>query len=87
MKATLVIFFLTVQSSYSDNSEEAATEQAFDTVQFFQSENSGWRIRTYARDQDVHVWSLGKQVVDIVALARTNEPPKTAADMSIHGTS
>jgi hypothetical protein len=73
MNATLVIFFLTVQSSYSANVESPATGDTFDTVQFYQSESSGaWRIKTYAADQDVHVWSIGKTVGDIVTLARSN---------------
>jgi hypothetical protein len=72
MNAKLVIFFLTVQSSYSANTEEPATDEAFDTVQFFESEAGGWRIKTYAMDQDVHAWSLGSKVDDIVSLAQSN---------------
>lgn len=68
----LVIFFLTVKSSYSADTEEPATDDAFDTIQFFESGTGRWRIKTYAMDQDVHVWSLGNQVEDIVALARSN---------------
>ena len=72
MNATLVIFFLTVQSSYSENTEQAASAEVFDTVQFFESDTGSWRIKTYATDQDVHAWFLGKSVEDIVALARSN---------------
>jgi|SRR5690606_25246387 len=72
MNTRLIIFFLTVQSSYSANTEEPATPEKFDTVQFFESDNGGWRIKTYATDQDVHVWALGKEIEDIVALARSN---------------
>ena len=72
MNARLVIFFLTVQSSYSSNMEEPATDDAFDTVQFFESDTASWRIKTYAMDQDVHVWALGNNVEDIVSLARSN---------------
>ena len=72
MKTVLVIFFLSVQSSYSDNTESPATDEAFDTVQFFASDGVSWRIKTYATDQDVHIWSLGPDVSDIVALARAN---------------
>jgi hypothetical protein len=72
MNTTLVIFFLTVQSSYSADSEKPAIGESFDTVQFFKSDSGGWRIKTYAIDQDVHVWSLGENVEDIVALARSN---------------
>src|SRR3546814_8266389 len=72
MKTVLVVFFLSVQSSYSGNTEIAATEDAFDTVQFYAANGTSWRIKTYAQDQDVHIWSLGSKVADLVALARTN---------------
>ena len=72
MKTVLVVFFLSVQSSYSSNTEEPATEDAFDTVQFYSANGSHWRIKTYATDQDVHIWSLGNNVQDMVALARAN---------------
>lgn len=72
MKTVLVVFFLSIQSSYSENSESAATKAAFDTVQFYAANGINWRIKTYAKDQDVHIWSLGENVTDIVALARAN---------------
>jgi hypothetical protein len=72
MNSTLVIFFLSVQSSYAKNTESEATEDAFDTVQFYESDRGRWRIKTYASDQDIHAWSLGDKVEDIVALARSN---------------
>jgi len=68
----LVIFFLAVQSSYIDNSEEDATDDAFDTVQFLANDAGTWRIKTYATDQDVHVWSIGATPEGIVTLAREN---------------
>ncbi|ADB17653.1 hypothetical protein Psta_2988 [Pirellula staleyi DSM 6068] len=72
MKTVLVVFFLSVQSSYSGDTETTATEEAFDTVQFYSANGTNWRIRTYARDQDVHIWSLGSDVADLVALARAH---------------
>lgn len=72
MKTILVVFFLSVQSSYSENTEVEATEEAFDTVQFYASNGASWRIKTYAQDEDVHIWSLGSNVDDLVALARAN---------------
>ncbi|WP_139224930.1 hypothetical protein [Dokdonella immobilis] len=72
MKTVLVVFFLSVQSSYSSNTEIAATEEVFDTVQFYSGNGTSWRIKTYAQDQDVHIWSLGSDVADLVALAREN---------------
>lgn len=72
MKTVLVIFFLSVQSSYSGNTEIAATPESFDTVQFYEANGSVWRIKTYAQDQDVHIWHLGSKVDDIVTLAKEN---------------
>ncbi|WP_342641444.1 hypothetical protein [Rhodoligotrophos ferricapiens] len=72
MKIALVIFFLTTQSSYLDNTEADATEGAFDTIQFLATDRGAWRIKTYAIDQDVHVWSIAGTPGDIVALARQN---------------
>lgn len=72
MKTILVVFFLSVQSSYSGNTEIAATEDSFDTVQFYAAGGTSWRIKTYAQDQDVHIWSLDSGSSDLVALARAN---------------
>ena len=52
--------------------EIAATADVFDTVQFVATEKGAWRIKTYATDQDVHVWSIGGTPEGIVELARTN---------------
>ena len=72
MKTFLIIFFLSVQSSYSHDAEKPATQDAFDTVQFYSSEGKHWRIRTYAKDQDVHIHSLGSGQIDLVQVAREN---------------
>jgi hypothetical protein len=72
MNTVLVVFFLDICSSYSKNSEEPATEEAFDTVQFFSSGKDAWRIKTFATDQDVHVWSLGKTPDNLVEIAVEN---------------
>jgi hypothetical protein len=71
METVLVLFMLSIKSSYSRNLEVGATESEFDTVQFFCSGGDSWRIKTYAMDEDVHAWNIG-QVEDLVALARTN---------------
>ncbi|MDI1447696.1 hypothetical protein [Polyangium sp. 6x1] len=68
---TLVVFFLSVQSSYAENTEVPATADVFDTVQFVESETGCWRIKTFAADQDVHPWHLGN-TSDCVALAHAN---------------
>jgi hypothetical protein len=70
--STLVICELDVQSSYLQNEELPATERAFDTVQYYQAQSGAWRIKTYAVDEDVHVWSIGKADLDVVELAQSN---------------
>jgi hypothetical protein len=52
MNTILVIFFLDIGSSYINNAEEPATDEEFDTVQFFASDGTAWRIKTFALDQD-----------------------------------
>jgi hypothetical protein len=74
MKTTLIIFFLGIQSSYSDNREERV-EGFGDTVQWLIAEDQVWRVRTYALDEDVHVYLVASKrdlAVDYVALAHSN---------------
>lgn len=65
----LVNFFLNVQSSYSANTEAPATARIFDTVQFYSDSGKNWLIKTFATDQDVHIWSLSPKIKNIVDLA------------------
>lgn len=60
MDFVLIIFVLTIQSSYAQNAETAAMGSNADTVQFLIEPNQAWRIKTFAIDQDVHVYSLGE---------------------------
>lgn len=73
MRVVLVIFFLSIRSSYLRDEEQDATDESFDTVQFVWTEGGGaWRIRTYAVDEDVHTWSMQIAPDDLIALARQN---------------
>jgi hypothetical protein len=70
--STLLVYFLSVESSYAQNVERAATS-AQDTVQFLLAAGSAWRIKTFAIDSDVHIWSLGPMdQVSFEALAHSN---------------
>lgn len=69
VSTVLIVFLLSIQSSYQGNIEQDASDDVFDTVQFFCSDGTCWRIKTYASDQDVHVWNIG-EIEDIVSLAR-----------------
>ena len=73
MNVLLVIFTLNVQSSYAQNVERDADPASKDTVQFLLIEGQAWRIKTYAIDHDVHVWSIGPMTAEkLEELARTN---------------
>ena len=71
METMLIVFLLSIRSSYSRNEEIGATEAEFDTVQFYTDGTDCWRIKTFAMDQDVHAWNIGKRD-DLLTLARTN---------------
>ena len=58
MKAVLVLFLLSIKSSYVNDDESEATDEQFDTIQFVQTDKGTWRIKTFAVDEDVHLWSI-----------------------------
>jgi len=78
IKLAPVIFFLTIRSSYLDNTEEVASESAFDTVQLLAREEGSWRIKTYAMDQDVHVCRIGASPEELVKIAVQTQRNTTA---------
>jgi hypothetical protein len=67
----LVLFLLSIRSSYVNDEESEATDELFDTIQFIQNEKGTWRIKTFADDEDVHLWSIESQE-DLVELAVEN---------------
>ncbi len=72
METILLVFLLNIKSSYLNNTEEVSESPA-DTVQFVLSNGQAWRIKTFAQDHDVHVWSLGPmESSDFEELARAN---------------
>lgn len=54
---TLIIFILSVESSYAQNIERPATVR-FDTLQWWIGEKNAWRIKTYAIDSDIHPYLI-----------------------------
>jgi hypothetical protein len=67
----LLVFRLSVQSSYKDNIENAASEVRFDTVQWWFSANETWRIRTFATDLDIHTHCIADTFEEEVAIENT----------------
>lgn len=68
MKTTLIIFILTIQSSYVDEVEEPA-EDVPDTLQWWISDSSVWRIKTFAKDHDIHIYQVSSDTTGAVELA------------------
>ncbi len=59
----LVVALLTVQSSYLRDVEEPRGTVP-DTVQFWYSPDSDWRIKTFAIDHDIHVHEIRTKGAD-----------------------
>jgi hypothetical protein len=74
----LVIALLTVESSYLRNVEEPAAGTA-DTVQFCFTPSQDWRIKTYAKDHDIHVHSIRE-----TGQARVFAAPEAEANSKKH---
>jgi hypothetical protein len=54
---TLIVYILSVESSYSKNFERPAGER-FDTLQWWIGAHGAWRIKTYAVDADIHPYKI-----------------------------
>lgn len=73
MRGTLLLAVLNIQSSYSRNIEESfdGSSGVPDTLQWWITPESAWRIKTYALDHDIHTHSVAAQP-DFIELARSN---------------
>jgi hypothetical protein len=58
-KGTLVVAVLTVRSSYRRDVEQPVRKgEVPDTLQWWITADIAWRIKTFALDHDIHVYSL-----------------------------
>ncbi len=57
MKGILIIYILSISSSYSDNIELPA-DKYFDVIEFWITDSSAYRIKTFSKDLDIHVHSF-----------------------------
>jgi hypothetical protein len=60
MPAKLIVGILNIRSSYVQNSDAPAGNDAPDTVQWWLEPGQAWRIRTFAADHDIHVDWVGE---------------------------
>lgn len=74
MKSVLVLFLLSIKSSYINDEESEATDDLYDTIQFVKTDKGAWRIKTFAEDEDVHLWSLesSEDIVDLAVESTNN---------------
>jgi hypothetical protein len=70
---TLLVFRLTVQSSYTEESEHEADDEHFDTVQWWLAPGQSWRIKTFAIDSDIHTHHLAGPVAESKARENTEK--------------
>lgn len=72
MEGTLIIFILTVSSSFRDNLENQA-ESLFDVVEWWITDEVAYRIKTYAIDKDMHIHRIKTERREaMIALAFEN---------------
>ena len=73
MRGELILTVLSVSSSYIRNVEhDAAPANAPpDTVQWWLAASGCWRVRTFGLDHDIHVHSLGGEVLPDMAAENT----------------
>lgn len=67
----LMVFKLSVQSSYAEDTEHEADAEHFDTVQWWLADEATWRIRTYAIDSDIHLYTMEGNIAEDVARDNT----------------
>jgi len=70
---TLLIFKLSIKSSYGQNVELPADAKDFDTVQWWLGVNEAWRIKTHAVDDDIHPHLIAERVEAAFARENTRE--------------
>jgi hypothetical protein len=64
----LALALLTTESSYKSEVERPATKVE-DTIQFWFGAEGPWRIRTYAIDHDIHIYSIDSSFTEESAQA------------------
>lgn len=66
---TLIVFRLSIKSSYTDDVEEPADAADYDTLQWWLDETGCWRVRTYAMDDDIHFYLIERPIGAVEAIA------------------
>jgi hypothetical protein len=74
MQGTLILAILNMKSSYAQEVEESLErdDDIPDTLQWWIGTESAWRIKTFALDHDIHVYSVGPGNEALVQLALDN---------------
>ena len=74
MQGTLILAVLNVKSSYSREVEEPleGNNDIPDTLQWWIGTESAWRIKTFALDHDIHIYSVGSGSEELIQLALDN---------------
>jgi hypothetical protein len=72
VQGTLVLAILNVRSSYIAETEESIGDgEVPDTLQWWLGDQA-WRIKTFAVDHDIHMYSCGPNKPGLVGLAQQN---------------
>lgn len=72
-RAALIIFVLSTQSSYSPNGECPAVPGNHDTIQWWLTRQCAFRISTFARTNDIHIYKIDKHIQPRFAIENTKK--------------
>lgn len=64
MNGVLIIYILTVSSSYSKNKELPA-DKFYDVIEYWLTDSNAYRIKTYSKDLDIHVYQFEIDNLDV----------------------
>jgi hypothetical protein len=74
MQGTLILAVLDVKSSFIEEVEKPLenADDVPDTLQWWLAPGNAWRIKTFALDHDIHVYSVGAGTDGLIELAQSN---------------
>ncbi len=67
----LIVFILTTQSSYTNEGESPGSKENFDTIQWWLTREKTFRISTFAKTNDIHIYEIGGPINPAKAIENT----------------
>ena len=72
-KVLLIVFVLSTQSSFTHDGEHPATGKNFDTIQWWLTQEEAFRISTFAKTNDIHIYQFDSALHPNQAIENTKK--------------